>query len=213
MFSGGRDSTLAALRLADSGIDQILVTVSSDHLIGLASVEERLAELSGQLPTGTIWANVRQPPASRADEAFRVPTCFPCHKAYTTVAVQLAEAYGTDSIAFGYASYQGDWPEQRPEAVSFLRDTLGSIGLSLLTPVYDLPSKDAARAELRERGMVDSALEQKCLAQIHHRALSPREYSEEFQAWTAALIHSLSSRDGIKPEILREIALPLARSA
>jgi hypothetical protein len=213
MFSGGRDSSLAALRLADSGIDQILVTVSSNHLVGLPTVEERLAELSEHLPIGTIWANVRQPPAPLADEAFRVPTCFPCHKAYTTVAVQMAAAYGADSVAFGYASYQGDWPEQRPEAVSFLSDTLRSIGLSLLTPVYDLVSKEAAREELRSRGLVDSALEQKCLFQIHHRALTPGEYAFEFQAWTTALVQSLSAHSATKPDVLREVALPLSGDA
>lgn len=213
MFSGGRDSSLAALRLADSGVDQILVTISSGHLVGLPAVQKRLAELGSHLPAGTIWANVRQPPATDGDEAFRLPTCFPCHKAYTTVAVQLAEAYAADSVAFGYASYQGDWPEQRPEAISFLRRILGSIGLSLLTPVYDLSSKAAAQDELRARGLADSALEQKCLFQVHHRTLSPREYVREFQTWTAALVESLSSRGMTRPEIITEIALPMPTGA
>ena len=91
MFSGGRDSTLVALRLASAGVEQVLVTVTSNHLVGLDAVHSRLRELGDHLPEGTRWLNVRQPENAAEDLTFLAPTCFPCHKAYTTLAVQLAE--------------------------------------------------------------------------------------------------------------------------
>src|SRR3546814_19775209 len=59
MFSGGRDSALAALRLIASGIQPILVTISSDHLFGIQAVRDRLNEMRDLLPEGTRWLRIR----------------------------------------------------------------------------------------------------------------------------------------------------------
>jgi PP-loop superfamily ATP-utilizing enzyme len=53
MFSGGRDSTLAAVRMTRRGSPLILVTVSSSHLVGIDRVRRRLGELARIIPIET----------------------------------------------------------------------------------------------------------------------------------------------------------------
>jgi hypothetical protein len=114
MFSGGRDSTLAALRLHRSATPLSLVTVTSSHLIGLNLVRRRLSELSKVLPETTPWLNVRQPVDLKTDTSFYEQTCLPCHHAYVVVSGAIAALTGIRSLAFGYAGYQNNWPEQTP---------------------------------------------------------------------------------------------------
>ena len=149
-FSGGRDSTLAALRLAHSGQRLILVTVTSDHLVGIDSVRRRLLELRGHLPLNTRWIQVAEPEDLKTDTRFYAPSCLPCHHAYTVAAVWVAEKCGAREVAFGYVGYQSSWPEQTPQAVQRLARILSRHGLTLLLPVYDLQTKADAIEELRE---------------------------------------------------------------
>jgi hypothetical protein len=60
MFSGGRDSTLAALRMQELGLAPILVTICSPHLIGFERVQMRFREIATHLASGTTWFVVRQ---------------------------------------------------------------------------------------------------------------------------------------------------------
>ena len=73
MFSGGRDSTLAALRLHHGRVPLRLVTVTSSHLTGINLVRRRLSELSKILPATTPWLNIRQPVDLKTDTSFRDP--------------------------------------------------------------------------------------------------------------------------------------------
>ena len=58
MFSGGRDSTLAAIRLSQQFDRLLLATITSDHLVGIDSVRRRLTELAPLLPPGSEWLHV-----------------------------------------------------------------------------------------------------------------------------------------------------------
>src|SRR5437660_5131536 len=76
LFSGGRDSTIAAIRLAASRRIG-LVTVSSNHLIGAERVRGRVADLVSIFEP-SFWLRVRQPPSAPAE--LRHDTCLPCQK-------------------------------------------------------------------------------------------------------------------------------------
>jgi len=112
MFSGGRDSTLAALRLIDNGYNPTLVTISSDHLFGIEAVRHRLQEMKPFLPGETVWLTIRQPRDLKVDTTFYEQTCLPCHHAYAVTGAKVALAMGSRGLAFGYAGYQNTWPEQ-----------------------------------------------------------------------------------------------------
>ena len=161
MFSGGRDSTIAAVRLARAQRELVLVTVTSDHLAGIERVAQRLAQLSAHLPAETNWLQVLQPtlpPLGSLGQA----TCLPCQRAYVAIGTILSLRFGARYLALGYAKYQSSWPEQTPQAAQRLKRLLLPFGLGLQLPVYDLESKAEAERELVQYGLARESLEQKC---------------------------------------------------
>jgi hypothetical protein len=206
MFSGGRDSTIAAVRLADAGEGLVLVTVSSGHLIGIDRVRSRVLELRAVLPD-TRWVIVRQPRDLRTDTAFYKRTCLPCHHAYVVIAAAFARMTASPKVAFGYVSYQNSWPEQTALAVTRLRAVLDQFRLGLLLPAYDLASRDQAIAELIARGLNGNALEQKCLRQVSNVTLGQLALESQIESWTAALEASLASLEAIELTIMDSVQI------
>jgi hypothetical protein len=202
MFSGGRDSSLAAIRLHKANSPLVLVTVTSEHLNGLDLVRRRLSELSVTLPAETPWINVRQPSELRTDMSFYSQTCLPCHHAYVVISGAIAKAIGVRRLAFGYAGYQSSWPEQTPLAVASLQRVLGRHDIALELPVYDLNCRDDARNELRFNGLSIDSLEQKCLRQVTNVTLKERDLEQQVALWEMAIDESMSQVDSIDLEIL-----------
>ena len=89
MFSGGRDSTLAALRLFEKKCRLFLVTVTSDHLFGIDSVKRRLDEFRVKLGVRATWIHVAQPTCFEAAMLTAHRTCLPCHAAYSALGAAL----------------------------------------------------------------------------------------------------------------------------
>jgi hypothetical protein len=204
MFSGGRDSTLAALRMAVTGEQNLLVTVSSAHLIGIERVRARLRELLPHLGPSTRWCRVIQPTDLRTDVSFYDRTCLPCHHAYVVVSGVLARALGASRLAFGYTGYQREWPEQTPLAVARLRSVLDRHGIALELPVYNVLTKDAANAELCAHGLSIEALEQKCLRQISNVRLTDERLQQQIALWESAIDDSMSRVNELRLEIAEE---------
>jgi hypothetical protein len=123
----------------------------------------------------------------------------------------LAGSLGASRIAFGYAGYQMDWPEQTPLAVSRLTDALARHGITLELPVYDLVSRDAAIAELKQFGLSPESLEQKCLRQVTNVALPEARLHQQVDLWEAAIDQSMHALDTIEIEILAELSLGAIR--
>lgn len=202
MFSGGRDSTLAAIRLYESGINPLLVTVTSEHLAGLASVEVRLAELKRILPAEIMHFQLEQPCDLRVNQNFYSRTCLPCQHAYVVVAAWIAKKYDITRIALGYSGYQSDWPEQTPLATASLERVLDRYGLELSLPSYSFVSKDEVKILLSGYGLSTESLEQKCIRQIHNIALSPGLLEQEILGWERAIGTSLEKLSEIKLKVV-----------
>jgi hypothetical protein len=207
MFSGGRDSTLAALRLNESGESIHLVTVTSAHLVGIEAVRVRLRELGGILPAETAWTRVVQPSELFADVSVYLRTCLPCHHAYVITAIALCRTLGLQKTAFGYAGYQSSWVEQTPEAVERLGSLLDRVGLQLVLPVYDIASRGAAVDELQSRGLSEQALEQKCLRQVTNVRLTSAELASQLDYWEAGLMDSMSHLAAVDVTIVEQSTL------
>jgi hypothetical protein len=204
MFSGGRDSTIAALRLSRRGVALRLVTVSSGHLFGIERVSKRIRELQPILPAATLWVQVKQPTDLRTDTSFYEMTCLPCHHSYVVVSGVLASLARARRLAFGYAKYQSDWPEQSPLAIDRLASVLNRHGIGLELPAYDLSSREAAIRELTEIGLSVESLEQKCMQQISNVALAPDRLVQQIDLWERAIDQSMSRLEEVKLEILNE---------
>jgi hypothetical protein len=91
----------------------------------------------------------------------------------------------------GYAGYQSDWPEQTPSAVAALAAVLATRSLRLLLPVYDVATKEQAIGALRDNGLSDEALEQKCMRQLMNRTLPPEALRTEIENWSAAIVRGI----------------------
>jgi hypothetical protein len=207
MFSGGRDSTLAALRLHRRGVPLSLVTITSSHLVGIELVKRRLSELSKILPGDTRWFQVRQPNELRTDTSFYEETCLPCHHAYVVVSGALTAVTQARRLGFGYAGYQANWPEQTPFAVERLSAVLVRHGISLELPVYDLSSREAAIAELGASGLSTESLEQKCLRQMTNVTLANDHLLQQVTLWEQAIDRSMSELERINFEIIDQATL------
>ncbi len=217
LFSGGRDSTVAALRLVQNFPSLKLVTVTTEHLVNLGSVIQRLKELGDVLPKTVSWIHaVARPNALVTIGQENIESCLPCHHTYLKTAMAIAKSFGARNIALGYASYQDTWLEQTPYAVDALRDVLTEFGMNLLLPSANLSSKIEAAEILKNYGLTDSAMEQKCLQQqFNTRDLSPTAATSEIDSWKIALRKSfhagmLSDVDISTPLFLREVTAAYA---
>src|SRR3546814_10606496 len=102
------------------------------------------------LPEGTRWLRINQPKDLATDTSFYAQTCLSCHHAYVVVAAAVARSVGSKNLAFGYAAYQSDWPEQSPLATARLSSVLNDYGIQLHLPVIDLASRAEADARSEE---------------------------------------------------------------
>lgn len=207
MFSGGRDSSIAAVRLARTGRPPTLVTITSDHLLGIDKVKRRLVELASHLPAETRWLSITQPVDLATDTSFYEQTCLPCHHAYVVVASAVARSMNAKRLAFGYAHYQSDWPEQTPLAISRLRAALADYGIDLDLPVADLASRVEAEQALEALGLSSISLEQKCSRQITNLALNETTLRSQVSLWEEAIRRSMDELDKIPASITEEITL------
>jgi tRNA(Ile)-lysidine synthase TilS/MesJ len=194
MFSGGRDSTLAAVRLHAESKRLALVTVSSDHLTGIDRVHQRLYELKSILPPTTPWIHIIAPHSLSERGGGEAFTCLPCHRFYTLAGAITADKLGAKIIAFGYSGYQSNWPEQTPYAVHRLEQVLHHNNLDLMVPVYDIQSKDSAVRELATFNLSFDALEQKCLLAKTNATLSATSMVQSVDFSMAALQTMLQGR-------------------
>lgn len=207
MFSGGRDSTVAAVRLGKRFDRLTLVTVTSEHLTGIETVHQRLRELRLHLPPSTRWLHIIEPTGFSRHDHFSVPTCLPCHRSYTAIGLIIMGRVGARALAFGYTKYQSGWPEQTPAAIQRLTEVLAEKSLRLIVPVYDLASKEAAMNELMRYKLTPSALEQKCIKQLVSRSLDEETLDVELEAWELALRESTNELKNVELTIAAEATL------
>lgn len=206
LFSGGRDSTISALRLASRFDRLTLLTVTSEHLSGIQAVKQRLFELRKHLPSSTRWIQISQP-RPKTPTSLIAATCLPCHRAYITCGVCLATISKISDLALGYTSYQSDWPEQTKNATNRLRSLLHKIGINLQLPVYDLISKESARQELENHGLPPIAMEQKCSKQINNIELETSLLSRELAAWEHSVDSEIKKTSWSEINVLDDITI------
>lgn len=199
MFSGGRDSTLAAVRLAQNGNRLVLVTVTSGGLTGIERVSRRFNELHALLPNDTCWVHVRFPEDS--DRASKEKTCLTCHQAYIVAGAMVADKFNAKHIALGYSGYQAGWAEQTPYAIGKLNEVLSSNGFALVLPVTNILQKEDALQELRSNGLTEDSLEQRCVRQIVDPCLIAEELHQEVDQWSSELMKAMSDRGAMSLDI------------
>ena len=204
LFSGGRDSTLAAVKLAQTYSELILVTITSEHLYGIETVHNRLKELQNVLPKNTKWLRIKQPTNLCTDVSFYAPTCLPCHHSYVAIGTLIAEANACSNIAFGYTGYQATWPEQTKLAIDKLSQLLKPYGINLILPVYEINDIEIVKSELSKLSLSSDSLEQKCSKQITNIELPASILIKEIDLWINAMSQTFSMRSKIELSIIEQ---------
>ena len=205
MFSGGRDSTLAAIRLARNWGKLVMVTATGFDLKGINLVKKRLVELSPYLPGNTEWLKIALPKKLLKKPYSQSITCLSCHHSYLSIGVMVAETLNSKNIALGYTGYQSNWIEQTPQAIENLKNIIGSVGLSVVFPVIDINSKEKAIEELRLHGLSEESLEQKCIKQLIDPNLQGNELLEEVNRMGKDFERTLANRQNIHLEIVERV--------
>lgn len=136
-------------------------------------------------------------------------TCLPCHHSYVVASCVIAAKYAVKRLAFGYARYQSNWPEQTPLAIERLRATLSRYGIMLELPAYDLDSRESAIDTLKVLGVSTASLEQKCIQQISNVTLTGERLASQIDLWERAIQASMARLDDIAIDVIDEIELDI----
>ena len=143
LFSGGRDSSIAAVRLGREYSSIELVTVSTEHLVGMNRVIGRLCELKRHLQMATRWHHFSFDGEPETGSEI-LPTCLPCHAVYLLAGLTVAADANIANVAFGYTQYQSSWAEQTAHGRKAISDVIALFGRRAVFPVADLKSKEQA---------------------------------------------------------------------
>lgn len=185
MYSGGRDSTLAACRLAEQGYFVYLVNFSQGAVLhgkNAAHGAERLMNLYGKdhieflgnKHIAGIWRDFIFPvynkkPSEILNEFGELTisqfNCLACRSAMYVWCVIKAKKENIRFIAEGARADQG-FCVQMPGIIQRYKNLLAEYGMELLTPVYDLNDDWERKNQLLARGFVPKTLEPQCLIGI-----------------------------------------------
>jgi len=165
LFSGGRDSTCAAMRLYEAARVPLLVTVVDTPAQSHDLTRQRVEELRSTMRREVCWLSIQAPKFYREMLSLPVvnaPSCLDCFFVRLSVAVVIGKKHGLDTIAAGFTAYQSSWIEQSETAIQGISSFLAEYGICFRLPVRDLMTKDQAIALLENRGLASHPLEPRC---------------------------------------------------
>ena len=164
-FSGGRDSSCAALRLTKAGEYPLLLTVIDSTVQNDRKTEKRVAELQSTLNHSFSWLSIRA--QNFYEQILNIPlitspSCLSCFFVKLSIAIIIAKKHSVTKVAAGFTSYQSTWIEQSPTAIDEIGKLLKEYELSLVLPVQDILSKEAACKILLDCSITPESLEPIC---------------------------------------------------
>jgi tRNA(Ile)-lysidine synthase TilS/MesJ len=177
LFSGGRDSTLAAYYAASHNptTEWNLVTYDNHNLIGSnkrGGPEEAYRELKSHIDNITSHEVIPYHFLFRAFSALRAELniqqygfstiCLDCRAAMYIKSVLLADERGYTTIVDGARRSQR-YTEQLPEAINPFKEFLKGKGIELLTPVYNIEDDECIAIRLVNKGLSAHNYELQCL--------------------------------------------------
>ena len=174
LFSGGRDSSLAAVRLIDMGYEIHLLTFDNGAIEGIARSNLRLAEFSEKIKRKIItrkiinckdlFKKIALFDIEKDFDYFKTNlVCMGCKMAMHTISLNYCIKNDIKVIADGYTYYQREWPEQMPKAIEEIRKFHSKYGIQYISPVYDIISKENAKEKLALHKLSVDSLEGKCI--------------------------------------------------
>ncbi len=171
LFSGGRDSSLAACLEANAGRKIILMTARTGATIETDVVSSRVDEIIRAFPDADVeWCLPHSMGIFRRIAIASIESDFARFKtnlillghqmAIQCEAISLAIQRGVSRVVSGFSSYQADeYMEQMPAAISFSESLFSAYGISFETPIKSYESLDAVKFQLLDFGVTTKSLE------------------------------------------------------
>ena len=171
MFTGGRDSTLAASQLMLQGIPVHLFTANSGCGLHRKLLPLRIQELKARF--GDLVVTHRSVDISGAFRSIAIENIERDFKLYEKNLILLGEKIAIHAhvidycmrnkikvINDGIVEYQKEFPEQRLAAKEYFVDYMKSFGITYNSPIYDLAtSQDEVKYRLLQLGFTNKSLE------------------------------------------------------
>lgn len=170
MFTGGRDSTLAASVLMLKEIPVVLFTGDSKCGLHREVFKYRIEELRrrfGSLVVDHVVEDVSG--AFRAIALEDIESDILKHRknlillgeklALHVHVVNFCKRQGIETINDGIVSYQRDLPEQRQIAKDFLVKFMADYEIDYQSPIYEVSSQDDVKYKLLQLGLATKSLE------------------------------------------------------
>lgn len=171
LFTGGRDSTLAAWLLHEQGHFLHLLTFDTGLGYGGAELREiRIRQMHTVMGPGSFChaalpahGLVRDLCFLHLVEDVKIDDCqlilLGEFLAVYTAGMEYCLKRSLSLLAFGAASYQSTLPEQQAETLAMLRAVSASYGVELVTPVYGYGSELEVKLQLLRAGLSPKSLE------------------------------------------------------
>ncbi|MGW2307716.1 hypothetical protein [Actinomadura luteofluorescens] len=171
MFSGGRDSSLAACLEANVGHEVVLMTVRTGATIETDVVSTRVAEITRAFPSVTIrhirphgMGIFRRLAIADIEDDFRAfgsnLILLGHQMAIQCEAIVSALRFGIQRTVTGFSSYQAaEYMEQMPVAIEVSRSLFAEYGLFFETPIRRYDSLDEVKYQLLDFGITTKSLE------------------------------------------------------
>lgn len=174
LFSGGRDSTLVAVRALENGDSVTLLTFETGLAYGPRLIEYRIAELEARFGDGQIRRESLNVVGLVRRIALLDIERDIVQDGYNLVLLGEALALVVEAIVFvkredisaisgGYARYQGRFPEQRPVAIDFFSSLCAEFDVEFTAPLREISSEETVKEELWLRGLSPKSLERSSL--------------------------------------------------
>jgi hypothetical protein len=170
LFSGGRDSTLAAVRTILNGFRPRLLIGQSGFSIGGYLLDARLAEL--QTACGPIGLEVERVPVQglvrnlslvtlEEDISTHRVNLIPLGESLAVHAAGVARCLLLESpvLVNGFSGYQRHLPEQSPAGVEVIGALVAEFGVELRCPVLEVGDVKDVQYELMEYGLTPKSAE------------------------------------------------------
>lgn len=171
LFSGGRDSSLAACLYALRGRRPHLLSFQTGlgvrgelRSIRHAELQERFPEIIGENIVLPAYGIVRAIATSNVESDFRdfdgknlilLGEKLALHACATVYAIK----NGIRTLADGSSGYQRHLPEQKPAALEFFQRLAAEYDLHFETPIAGIQSQDEVKYALMQIGLSTKALE------------------------------------------------------
>jgi hypothetical protein len=174
LFSGGRDSSLTFVRLAQKGYKVHLLTFDNGAMARLDLSGFRMRELRRLFPDAIVcWKTIPVHGLFKRLALLFIEKdmrnyetnliCMGCKLAMHTRALIYCIENDIKYLADGYASHQRNWIEQMPEAIAPVRELHKEFGVEYVNPIYAYDDESLIASELYDLGMSTKSLEGTCL--------------------------------------------------